>query len=108
GDEVVAPAEQPSRAGDRAEREDILPPQPHPDLSELEDAVLVGMARDPGGVDRPDRGADHKVRTDLIFKQGSEHPDLDGAQAPATGEDKGARTFPRRAFGGEGGAHRSR
>jgi hypothetical protein len=47
-----------------------------------------GIECDDRAVERPNRGADDQVRDYSSFRQGLEHPDLDGPKATATTEDE--------------------
>src|SRR5439155_4067504 len=92
GDEVVRSAEQSAGARYGAQRKNVTPPQAHPDTGQFPHAVVVWPRGHPRRVHGGDRGADQEVRTAVAFEERSEHPDLDGAQASATGEDKSAMT----------------
>ena len=82
-------ADETEQSGQRPEREDVAGTQGDPDLGEGVDVGQCRITRDPSGVERARRGAEHTVGKDVAFSQGLEHADLYRAEAGATGQHEG-------------------
>src|SRR4051812_16151086 len=86
---MVAGAQEPEQARQRAHREDIATPELAPDVGQvLRRPPILRAASDIRPIDSPGGRADDEIRLEAALVKGPQHPHLDCAQACATGQDE--------------------
>jgi hypothetical protein len=104
GNEMTAAVGQAADQGGDVDGEDVLAPQPAPDIRELLGRRDGLRSRgDVGRVERPGRRADERVRGDAALVEGAQHAGLHRAEAGAAGQDEGGARLRRDALGADRG-----
>src|SRR5688500_8439463 len=87
--ERVTPfAQERNHAGDARRGKDLAAPEALPDLDETFGTGNRRVAGDGGAVEGAHRTPEDHVRLDASLEQGTDHPDLHGAEVSATAQDE--------------------